>query len=146
MKKSLVLGLILALILTAATPAPVSSWYSSPAYSGSSLVLYGPEWFAFGSTSFETQSNGFYVLDNDVFTTTYSGIVKLTGACVQGKSSNITLKAEVGGESILLADTLETTFTFFGVFPAGELVIEGYNHDKGRYDELRCTILLEKVL
>lgn len=148
MKKLLWIFVLLAGLLTAAAPVtvPVSSWYSSPAYSESSLVVYGPEWFNFGTTAFETQSNGFYVLDGDIFTTTYRGAVKLSGACIQSKASPIWVKIDVGGRTILLADTFETSFTFLAVFPANDFTLQAYNRSRGTYDELWCTVLVEKVL
>ena len=140
MKKLLLILTTLALL--AAFPAPVSSWYTA------TLPLHHDMgWQTFSAANMDTQLNGFYTLQNNVFTTSYTGLVKLTGNCTQGKPSNILilLFTDTSATPQIIADTDRSAFTFVVSFVAANVMLQGINNDAGRYDVLKCALLIEKV-
>ena len=157
MKKIILILTTLALL--AVTPPLQSSWYNTAnPYSTTGLALHNNlGWQSFGVSSFETRMDGFYRLElaaaafpfsyDELFVTSYAGLVKLTGSCYQTKPSNITLRMWTDGQPqpVTLAETNAARFVFVQVFMAGNFLLQGYNNDLGRYDVLKCSLLIEKV-
>lgn len=145
--------------ILALTPPLQASWYNTNTYqSETGLALHSNlGWQSFGLVDFDTKLEGFYRLASvassipfsydELFTTTYAGLVKLTGTCSQSKPSNIALRLWQDGQPrpLIIAETDAARFTFTQVFMGGNVLLQGLNLDQGRYTVLKCSLLFEKV-
>ena len=147
MKKYLVI--LVTLLLLAADSLPASSFYRPYLTSNTGLAVYNDEWRPFSYTSFDMQMNGIYTLDGAEFYTSYTGLVLLTGACRQdpNKVSEVGIRIVLDGYSapVEIVRTDDESFTFLFPFIAADFELQGYNYDAGRYDLLKCDILIEAV-
>lgn len=145
MKKYIVI--LATLLLLSADTLPASSFYRPYLASDTGMAVYNDTWRSFSVTSFDTQMNGIYTLNGTYFYTSYSGIAQITGNCRQDKVSDIGLRMVIEGYSapVLIARTEDEVFTFSFPFFAGDFQLQGFNYDAGRYDLLKCDILIEAV-
>lgn len=146
--KKIIIPLVLTLLLSASFLTPTSSYYSDFLTAQNGVGLYNDAgWVTFNESNFDYKLNGFYTLSGDTFSTSYSGLARLTLNCHQLKPSNITLRAVVSGYSlpVPIAQTNADVFTVVLPFIAGNMQIQGYNNDLGRYDVVQCYVLFEKV-
>lgn len=138
--------LLMAILLSAALPVTESSWYRSN-YAGPGFVL-PPVGQITDITlqSFTAISNGFYTLSGNIFSTTYAGLVNVSGSCTQSKAQRVHLwiTFQVNGQTVALAETDADTFAFSAAFVAGNFFISGMK-DFDNPDTLWCDILIEKV-
>ena len=134
--------------LLAFTPPVQSSWYYAYIVSPTGWALHQDlGWVNFNEWSVDTSSNGIYTLTGTTFTTTYSGLVKVSGSCRQDKPSHITIQLLITGYAapLKIVDTSDAAFSFSVPIIAGNMQIQGFNNDAGRYDVLKCSLLIEKV-
>ena len=128
---------------------PSSSWYNANDLSDTSLVLFNDgTWHTFNETSFDVRMNNYFTLQNGVFAAPIPNLYKLSGDCRQGKQSHIALRVVPDAgypQPLLIVTTYEQAFSFTVVYLATSIQIQGYNYDNGRYDELKCNLLFEKV-
>lgn len=147
MKKIIPL-LFLTLLLSASFPPPISSFYHTSPLTATGAALHQDlGWVTFDTTSFDGQFNGFYILQDNTFVTSYSGLAKLTGNCRQVKPSNISLRVIITNYAapLVIVTTSDEVFSFVLPFIAGNVQLQGYNNDPGRYDVVKCYLLFEKV-
>jgi len=149
MKKYIILIILIALSVSPVhAQTPTYSFYRPSIVTGTGLVLYNTNgWTTFSEASFDTKQNGLFTLTGDAFTTSYVGIVKLTGNCRQSKPSDIALRIAISGyiAPVLITRTSDEAFTFSFPFIAGNFQLQGYNFEVGRYDVLKCDMVIEAV-
>ncbi len=137
--------LVVALYISASFSPPVSSWYNAAPSSETGLSLYAPNPSYFGTFNFDTNMNGFYNLTDATFTTSYSGLVKLSGTCSQSKPNHVALALIAYSYAYPLVDTSDAVFSFSYAFPASTLQIRAMTYAIGQYDLLKCNLLFEQV-
>ena len=147
MKK--ILLLITTLALLAVVPPIQSSWYYAQIASPTGWALHQDlGWVNLRDTSFDTSANNLFTLTGDTFyPTTPGALVNLSGSCRQGKPSHVTIQLVIAGYAapLTIADTSDAAFSFSVPVVAGNMQIQGINNDAGRYDVLKCSLLIEKV-
>ena len=147
MKKLLLIFTTLALL--AVVPPMQSSWYYARITSQTGWALHQDlGWVNLRDTSFDTSANNLFTLTGDTFyPTTPGALVNLSGSCRQGKPSHITIQLVIVGYAapLTIVDTSDAAFSFSMPVLAGNMQMQGYNNDAGRYDVLKCALLIEKV-
>ena len=136
MKKIII---VLCLLLVAALPAPVSSFYAD----GKQALVSGQTTTI---TSFNTKQEGFYRLTGDTFITSYAGLAKLSGRCLLKRAPEVlVIYITVDGvQNTLTADAGESV-TISYTFPAGNVVLSAYTESQYGVNGLNCNLLFEKV-
>lgn len=85
--------IIILIVLLTFTPAkaspPGASWYRQYA---AETVIIGNQWNILQGNFDITQNGGLYTYSNGWFTTTYTGLVKLSGNCLNEKGKTITMR------------------------------------------------------
>lgn len=147
MKKYLLLLLVLAMLSTAsparATP-PSASWYRQHA---GETVIYGNQWNIMQGDFDITQNGGLYTYSNGWFTTTYTGLVKLSGNCLNEKGKTVTMRLfrQSSGFTIWhsLSEYDDTGVISFNVaFIADNVQIKLW---ASNFAVLKCNLLFEVV-
>ena len=147
MKKLLLILTTLALL--AVVPPMQSSWYYAYIVSPTGWALHQDlGWVNLRDASFDTSANNLFTLTGDTFyPATPGALVNLSGSCRQGKPSHVTIQLVIAGYAapLTIADTSDAAFSFSVPVVAGNMQIQGLNNDAGRYDVLKCSLLIEKV-
>lgn len=144
----IILILLLTFALLAVTTPQESSWYFAYTLGETGWGLHKDlGWVDMSQASFSTVNNNIYNLIDDTFYTSYSGLVNISASCRQDKPSHITIRLVLDGYLLPLTvvDTSEPAFSFTAAVRASNLKIQGYNNDAGRYDLVKCALLIERV-
>lgn len=151
--------LIIVILLLSVTPvkatAPRYSGYVSFGNDATGLELTYNTWEAFSPSSFSTPANGdVYRLDatgfpatyfytTSGFTALYSGVVKMSGKCVQNKTNLVNIRMQfMDGRWQDVAFTNDLVFSFFTFFNAGDFQLLAQSPS---YTVLKCSLLFEVV-
>ena len=140
--------ILLALAMLAVTTPQESSWYFAYTLGETGLALHKDMgWVNMSQGSFSTVQNNIYNLVGDTFYTSYSGLVNVSASCRQDKPSHITIQLVLDGylAPLTVVDTSEAAFSFTAPVKASNMKIQGYNNDAGRYDIVKCALLIERV-
>lgn len=111
---------------------------------------------AFSPSSFSTSQNdgdlyrlsltGFpatYNYTTAGFKSLYSGVIKMSGKCVQNKANFVTVRMQfTDGRAQDIAETNDRVFSFFTFFSAGDFQLLAQSPS---YTILKCSILFEVV-
>lgn len=149
-KKIILIIIFLSLIVSPTkADAPTLSFYRPFLRNATGLAVYNDYWRPFTTASFDTHMHGLYTLSGAEFYTSYTGLVQITGSCRQdpAKVSDVGIRLVIDGYSapVLVAKTSDEVFTFAFPFFAGDFQLQGFNYNVGRYDLLKCDILIEVV-
>lgn len=155
MKKYLIYSIVMAIAVLAynkptQAQAPTTSFYRPYLTTQTGIALHNDNgWMQFTEASFDVRMDGLYTLSSGVFDTSYVGLAKLTGNCRQDplKVSDIGIRMTITGyiAPIQIARTSDEAFSFSFPFHANDFTLEGYNYTLGRYDVVKCDLVIEVV-
>lgn len=121
-----------------------ASWFRQ---STEETVIYGDTWKVMQGNFDITQNGGLYNYSNGWFTTTYTGLVKLSGNCTNEKRNSITMRlfrqsTGFSGWHSLSEYSDEGIIVFFVVFKADNVQIQLW---ASNYAVVKCNLLFEEV-
>lgn len=140
--------LIIVILLLSVTPvkatAPGASWYRQ---SVEETVVIGNQWNIIQGNFDITQNGGLFTYSNGWFVTTYTGLVKLSGNCLNDKQKTIVMRLYRQSSGFTTWHSLSEynntgVIAFNAAFMADNVQIQLWSSS---FATLKCNLLFEVV-
>ena len=151
MKRYILPGILLVvLLLTAADPIPGSAWFGyDQTLAAGHISIPSRQWVTLGPRYFNDQRPGLVALTDDGFTTSYDGLITISGTCSADPVGRLRMRLLAGGQTYPLVDVAGRVGSFTITLPAQPLmqiqVRAAYARTPERGDDAPvCYLLFEK--